>query len=94
MPSELKGIEDQLRKLNQNIERYLRMIDPPHKPEVFGKIKGVVVIDPTKSYLMTLKDDVPIESVKEIYEGLKQWFPDTTICIINGGVVEDIEVKE
>lgn len=94
MASEFKGIEDQLKKLNQNIERFLRMIDPTLHPNPLQKVKGIVELDPTKKYLIVFKEDVPIQHAYDMAQDIKTFLPEIESYFLSGSVLEEIEVKK
>lgn len=89
MSSELKAIEAQLKKLNQNIERYLRMIDPTlHQKKGLDRVQGILELDPAKKYLVVFKEDVPIEKAHDMAKDFKMYFPEVEAYFLGGANLE------
>lgn len=101
MSSELKVIESELKKLNQNIERFLRLIDPTYHPErniqsLLKSFSGIVELDPNKKYIFFIDPSI---TEKEFYdlrlvEELVKFTEGYLIMIIGGDFIRDFQVRD
>jgi hypothetical protein len=91
-----KEIVDQLKKLNQNIERFLRMIDIKPERNFLKRVEGIVELDPNKKYIFFID---PTITEKEFYDlnlgtELVKFTEGFPIMIIGGDFIRDFQVKE
>lgn len=97
----MKEIEAQLKKLNQNIERFLRLIDPTLHPErniqsLLKSVSGLVELNPNKKYIFFIDPDVTEKDFYEQWNGkeLVEFIEGYPVMIIGGDFIRDFQVKD